>query len=169
MPGPGKRRGRAGTSPPQKMEDVMTERLLALLMACVSGSAMAVQGTLNSALGKVTGLFEASWVVHLSGLFIVSALLFILRLGAGSLREARSAEWYTLLGGPLNVLIIYLVVSSIPRVGVAPATTAIIVGQVVTAAAIDHFGLFGMKAISFNVTKGIGIVLLAIGAKLLLS
>ena len=64
--------------------------------------------------------------------------------------------------------IVYGVITSIDRVGVAAATTAIIVGQVSMAALVDHFGWFGLEAVPFNIWKGVGIVLLAASAWLLL-
>jgi transporter family-2 protein len=130
---------------------------------------MAVQGTLNSALSKAFGLLQASWAVHLTGLILLTALILALRSPWPGLSALKSTPWYTLLGGPLNVVIVYLVIVSIPRVGVAKATTAIIVGQVATAGIIDHFGLFGMKPVAFSLCKALGLALLAAGAKLLLS
>jgi len=147
----------------------MTETLLALLSACVSGSAMAIQGTLNSALSKVLGLLQASWIVHLTGLLVLTVLIAGAGISWPGLGALKSARWHTLLGGPLNVVIVYLVIISIPRVGVARATTAIIVGQVATAGIIDHFGLLGVKPVTFSLIKGLGLALLAVGAKLLLS
>ncbi|MDP2857062.1 MAG: DMT family transporter [Bacillota bacterium] len=147
----------------------MTETILALLAACISGSAMAVQGTLNSALSKILGLLQASWMVHLTGLLVLTVLIFVSKAGWPTAHALTPAPWYTLLGGPLNVVIVYLVIVSIPRVGVARATTAIIVGQVATAGIIDHFGLFGLRPVAFSLLKGLGLALLAAGAKLLLS
>ena len=40
---------------------------LALAAAALSGALMAVQGTLNAGLGKVLGLLEAAFVVHVVG------------------------------------------------------------------------------------------------------
>lgn len=78
------------------------------------------------------------------------------------------APWYTYLGGVISVFIIYLVAASIPKIGAANATTAIIVGQVTMAVIIDHLGLFGLQADAFTYRQGVGIILLAVGAKLLL-
>lgn len=129
---------------------------------------MAVQGSLNSALGKVTGLLQATFVVHLIGT-VATGLLLLLPLSAGSLARLPQAPWYTFLGGALSVLIIYGVVASIPRLGAAVATTAIIVGQVGLATVIDHFGLFGLEKIPFNWVKLAGLALLAAGARLMLN
>jgi len=142
--------------------------LLALTIAALAGVTMALQGSLNSALGKIVGLLEATFIVHVTGLILVSILLFAFQLGNGQLVKAHAAPWYTLLGGILNVAILYGVVSSIPRVGVAPATTAIIAGQVLTATVVDNFGLFGLTEIPFNWWRLIGVALLAGGAWCLL-
>lgn len=146
----------------------MSVKLLALLIAAVAGVTMAVQGTLNAALGKVVGLLEATMVVHLVGLVFATLLVVSLRMDNLSWHKFTQAPWYTYLGGILGVAIIYGVIRSIPKVGVAPATTAIILGQVFTAGLIDHLGLFGMRQIPFGWFKIIGIGLMATGAWLLL-
>lgn len=145
--------------------------MTALIIAALAGVTMALQGSLNSVLGKVSGLWEATFVVHLVGLLFVSALIFLifpLGLADCNLAAVFKAPWYAFLGGVLGVLIIYGVVKSIPRVGVAPATTAIITGQVLTAAVVDHFGLFGLQKIPFNAWRVVGVLLLAAGAWVLL-
>lgn len=146
----------------------MGVKILSLVIASLAGVAMAIQGSINSALGKVIGLWETTFLVHLVGLALVTFLLFICELGDGCWSKFPQAPWYTYLGGVLGVLIIYGVVRSIPQVGVAPATTAIILGQVFTASLVDHFGLFGMQKISFGWYDGFGALLMAAGAWLLL-
>jgi transporter family-2 protein len=142
--------------------------LLPLVLALVSGVLMAVQGSLNSVLSKVVGLWEATFIVHITGTVILFFVLFFFKIGRGSLAVWSHAPWYAYLGGVVSVFIIYLVAASIPEVGVSNATTAIIVGQVLTAVIIDHFGGFGLERIPCGWNQLAGLVLLAIGAKLLL-
>ncbi|MFZ5634630.1 MAG: DMT family transporter [Bacillota bacterium] len=146
----------------------MSIKLLALLIAAVSGMTMAVQGTLNTSLSKVIGLLEATFVVHLVGLVLVSLLLFVFKLGVLKPDLFGQVPVYSYLGGILGVIIIYGVMKSIPKVGVAPATTAIILGQVFTAGLIDHLGLFGMEKMPFNWCRVGGTLLMAGGAWLIL-
>ncbi|MDN5346463.1 MAG: bacterial/archaeal transporter family-2 protein [Clostridia bacterium] len=129
---------------------------------------MALQGSLNAALAKITGLLQATLIVHLTAT-IVTGVLLLFPLSPGSLGKALQAPWYLFLGGFIGVLITYGVVASIPRAGVALATTAIIVGQVTTALLIDHFGFFGLEKIPFTWWKLLGLVLLALGACLMLN
>lgn len=146
----------------------MGVRLLALLIAAVSGMTMAFQGALNTSLSKVIGLIETTFIVNLVGLIFVSLLLFGFRLGEIKFSLFGQAPLYAYLGGILGVIITYGVIKSIPKVGVAPATTAIIIGQLLTASMIDHLGIFGMEKMSFSWCKAGGILLMAGGAWLLL-
>lgn len=147
----------------------MSGKVLALMMALVSGVAMALQGTLNSALSKIIGLLEATLIVHFTATIVILLLLFGWGLGQGDLGRLGETPWYLLLGGLLGVAITYLVVASIPKVGVALATTAIIVGQVSAACVADHFGLFGLDKYPFTWYRLGGLVLLAAGARLMLN
>ncbi|MBZ4688401.1 MAG: bacterial/archaeal transporter family-2 protein [Clostridia bacterium] len=150
------------------MNLVISGSLFALALAVISGVAMAVQGGMNSALGKIIGLLEATFIVHLTAAILVGIMIFILNMGEGGLMRYTSVPWYLWLGGIIGVLITYGVVASIPRVGAAVATTAIIVGQVTTAMLVDHFGIFGLEKISMSWVKFLGLGLLAIGARLML-
>ncbi|NLI70445.1 MAG: DMT family transporter [Firmicutes bacterium] len=139
----------------------------ALLIAALAGAAMALQGSLNSVLSKETGLLEATLLVHVIGLAFLG-ILFALKLNDGNLFDVGRAPWYSFLGGILGVAIIYGVVVAIPRIGVASATTAIIIFQVSTAMLIDHSGLFGLQSIPFNWYKLVGLLSLALGGYLVL-
>lgn len=142
--------------------------LFALLIAALAGIAMALQGSLNAVLGKVIGTLEATFIVHAVGIAVILIALYLFRLGTGEIALIKEAPWYTYLGGVLGVLIIFGVVLSIPRAGVANATTAIIIGQLITAQVIDHCGLFGLEKVPFSLWKALGLALLALGGYLML-
>lgn len=139
-----------------------------VLVAALSGMAMALQGTFNAALGKVIGIWESTLLVHIIGTLTVLLIILCLGIGFDNFGKISRVPWYAFLGGILNVLIIYAVVRSIPQIGVGNATTAIIVTQVLTAVLIDSLGIFGMKKIEFHYIDLLGIALLAAGAKILL-
>ncbi|CUH96174.1 putative membrane protein [Propionispora sp. 2/2-37] len=146
----------------------ISNHIMALGLALLSGILMAVQGSLNAALSKVIGLMETTFIVHLIGTVLLIVILFLLKLGRGNLYALTDAPWYAYLGGVISIFIIYLVAASIPQAGMANATTAIIVGQVLTAIIIDHLGAFGMEQASWEWNDLAGLALLAIGAYLLL-
>lgn len=141
--------------------------IMALLAAAVSGIAMAIQGSLNTDLGKSIGLLAGTFVVQIIGT-VFAFLLLILGLDKSHWNMLDTVPWYSFLGGVIGVGIVYGVVYSISKVGAAAATTAIIVGQISMAAIVDHFGLFGLEKIPFNMCKGLGVILMAVSGWLLL-
>ncbi|HHY34520.1 MAG TPA: DMT family transporter [Firmicutes bacterium] len=140
--------------------------LMAYLVAALAGSTMAVQGAFNAILGNRVGSFQASFIVHVIGTVLLGMIL-LLGPGYASLGKIKEGPWYALLGGPLNVLIIWGVLSSVGRLGVAPATTAILFAQISTALLLDLAGLAGAR-ISFTPLKALGAALFGLGAWLLL-
>lgn len=146
----------------------MSAYLWGLLSATLAGIFMAVQGTFNAQLGKRIGLWETNLIVHLLGFVLLLILLFLFRIGQGNWEKAGQAPWYVYLGGVLSILIIFGVAAAISRLGVIIATTSIVTGQLLTAALLDHFGLFGLERISFTWLKGVGVLLLIVGARLIL-
>lgn len=57
----------------------ISNEMLPLVLALVSGVLMAVQGSLNTALSKVIGLLEATFFVHITGTILAVILLFSLK------------------------------------------------------------------------------------------
>ena len=142
---------------------------LFLVVAAGAGVLMAVQGSLNGALGKIIGVLEGNLILHGVGLLVVAVLLFLFGLGRGDLSRVGEAPWYLYLGGVINVAIIYGVMFSIAQVGAGNATTAIIVGQLAMALVVDWLGLFGLEKTAMTWSRGAGLVLMGIAAKLMLT
>lgn len=138
-----------------------------LSVAALSGAAMALQGTVNTALGKIVGTWESTLVVHVIGALASLLIIVLLGVGLGNLHKMGEVPWYAYLGGILNVVIIYAVVRAMSQIGVGNATTAIVTAQLITALLIDCTGAFGMKQYSFHYRDLLGVALLAIGARIL--
>lgn len=140
-----------------------------LALPCFAGMLMAVQGSINGAVSKIIGALEGNFLMHAVGLGLIFLLLFVIGIGDGDWSRIKELPWYGYLSGIINVAIIYGVMVSIARLGACPATTAIIVGQVGTAAVIDWLGLFGLERTGFSPWQLLGVAMLAAGARLLLA
>lgn len=147
----------------------MAAQLPAMGLGALAGLLMAVQGTLNTQLAKTVGRVEALLVVQAVGVLAAGFLLFPLGLGNGGLARLGQAPWFTLLGGILGAGIVFAVVGAMSRLGIATATTSILVAQILTAALIDHFGLLGAERLPFGWFKIVGLLLFAAGARILLN
>lgn len=136
------------------------------VLAAISGTAMALQGTLNSQLTQKTSLLSSVLAVHIIGTIV--ATLAVISCKVPFLQHKwTQIPWHLYLGGVLSVAIVGLVALSISKIGVCNATTAIIVGQVGAAVVIDHFGLLGVQKIAWNPWQFLGLILFSVGAKLL--
>ncbi len=141
-------------------------KLTWLVLAGLAGASMAVQGTLNAVLGKKTGSFEASFIVHVIGSLILGIIL-VTGLTGGNIKMAGKAPWWAFLGAPLSVVIIWGVLKSIGEIGVGAATTSIVATQITAALVLDCLGVTGTK-VSLSATKIFGGLLLILGVYLLL-
>ncbi|MGQ9779914.1 MAG: DMT family transporter [Bacillota bacterium] len=144
----------------------METKIIPLLLAAGAGACMALQGAINSLLGKTVGLARATFLVQTTGAVLAGAVLLF--PSRGSFAQLARVPWYALLGGPLGVAIVFLVAKSIAAAGAGPATTAIIIAQLTLAYLLDHFGLFGLERLPFSLWKALGILLIAAGGWLLL-
>ena len=138
-----------------------------LIIAAIAGLTMALQGSINSILGKKIGLPETTFLVHLTAAIIL-LLILLFKTENNMMNMFKDIPWYLYLGGFLGIIITYTVMVSIPELGVAVATTSIVSAQVLTATVIDHFGAFGLEKIPLTWIKLVGIVFLAIGVRLIL-
>jgi transporter family-2 protein len=136
-----------------------------ILYAAIAGATMALQGTFNTAAGKVIGIAENTLVVHLIGAATIGVLL-LFGIGKGDWSRFFEIPWYGYLGGILSAVIIFAVVAGMANLGVGNATAVIILFQVGTALLIDSFGLFGADKIPFAWSRLIGVILLFFGTKL---
>ena len=127
----------------------LSKDILFLLVAFLAGVAMAGQGTMNSAVSKAIGLSESTFVVHMIATFAM-VIILVLGFGQGDWSNYAKIPWYYYTGGLIGVMITYGVVISIAKLGAAVATTSIIVGQVLAASILDHFGFFGLEKLPFT-------------------
>lgn len=141
----------------------MSNLVLFLLMMC-GGVFIAVQPSINARLAQKTGVIESSTVSFAVGalaLLIVSTMV-----GKGSLRGVAAANWWELTGGLCGAFYVTLIIFAVPRIGTAAAMAATIAAQLATGLLLDHYRLFGYQGAPFDLKRGIGVVLLLIGAAL---
>jgi transporter family-2 protein len=143
----------------------MNNLTLVLLMAC-GGLAVAVQPSINARLAQKVGSFESSLISFAVGTLAMIAVVMI--FGRGSLRSAGSVTWWELTGGFLGAYFVTMTIITVPRLGTAAVMAIVIAGQLVTSALLDQFGAFGLRQVPLTPLRGIGIMLLCLGAGLVI-
>lgn len=122
---------------------------------------MSLQGVFNTRLSDKIGSWETNTIVQASGLVLTLIVLFF--FGNGNFKEIKSANKLYLLGGALGVVIIFTVMVSIKSLGTTVGIGTILVAQLLAAALIDAFGLFGSEKVPLSLHEILGIVIMIAG------
>jgi transporter family-2 protein len=135
------------------------------LMMIVVGMGIPVTAALNAGLGThIQSPVAASTILFAVGLVMTAVVLAFVGLPSRGVFSGLS-PWYYLAA--LGVVFYILAVTwSAPRIGVGNAIFFVLLGQLIAAALIDHFGLFGAAKSSLTLQRGIGLVVMAIGVYL---
>jgi bacterial/archaeal transporter family-2 protein len=131
------------------------------LIAAVGGIAVACQGQLIGIIDKNVGTIESVFLTYGGGGFIIGIIMLCLR--GGNLSSLHSIPYYTLLVGPLGLVIIAAIGYSVPRLGLVTAFTIIVAAQFIIAALIDHFGFLGADMRLITIPRMFGICVMFLG------
>ena len=136
--------------------------LYLVMIAAIGGVAVACQGQLIGIIDKNIGTLESVFITYGGGGLIIGIIMLVLR--GGNLSSLQSIPSYTLLAGPLGVILIAAIGYSVPRLGLVTAFTIIVAAQFIIAAVIDHFGFLGADIRHMNLSRmfGIGVMLAGI-------
>lgn len=137
----------------------MSVQALVMLLA---GIGVPILAALNAALGRTIGSPSvAAFVLFLVAL--VTTLAVVAVTGSGAFGKLGLAPRHYFLGGTLVAFYVLSITYIAPSFGVGNAVFFVLLGQLVSAAAIDHFGLFTAQAQPLNLTRLGGILVMAAG------
>lgn len=135
------------------------------IMMIVVGMGIPVTAALNAGLGThIQSPVAASVILFAVGLAMTALVLAFVGLPARGVFSGLS-PWYYLAAFGV-VFYVLSVTWSAPRIGVGNAIFFVLLGQLVAAALIDHFGLFGAIKSTVTLQRGIGLVVMALGVYL---
>ncbi|MDG1457491.1 MAG: DMT family transporter [Pseudoprimorskyibacter sp.] len=128
----------------------------------LAGVGIPLLAALNAALGVRIGSPWAATVV-LFTVALCCALAVSILTGPGALAKVPAAPKHLLLAGTLVAFYVMSITFVAPRFGVGNAIFFVLLGQLVSAATIDHFGMFGARVSPLTLTRAGGIAVMAIG------
>lgn len=136
-----------------------------LIIALSAGVALATQSAINTQLAKAMSgeAVIATFISFAVGTIVLFFIAWIKTDLWGNLSTVPSQPWWKLIGGILGAVVVFTTVLLAPKLGITAMLFFIIVGQLITAATIDHFGLIGMPIREVNITKLIGLIIVAFG------
>ena len=136
-----------------------------LIIALAAGVALATQSAINTQLAKAMSgeAVIATFISFAVGTIVLFFIAWVKTDLWGNLSAIPSQPWWKLIGGILGAIVVFTTVLLAPKLGITAMLFFIIVGQLITAATIDLFGLIGMPIREVNITKFIGLIIVAFG------
>lgn len=140
--------------------------LIAISIGFLAGGLLGAQPSVNGSLGKsVAHPLQASLISFASGTAIL--LLLVVTVGGGFppkfIDSPSGLPWWTWVGGAMGVVYVSTSLLLVPKIGSLPWFAAAMTGQVITALALDHYGLLGNPKTPVSVLRLIGTLLLVLG------
>ena len=132
------------------------------MIMLLAGIGIPVLAALNAALGTRLGTPVAAAAI----LFVVALTATLVVLSFDQPRAvlaAPAAPKHLFLAGILVAFYVLSITFVAPRFGVGNAVFFVLLGQLISAAAIDHFGLFGAQISPLSLTRALGIGVMGLG------
>lgn len=137
----------------------MTQYAMIMLLA---GFGIPILAALNAALGQYIGS-PATAATCLFLVALICCAVVVALTGTEGIKQLASAPKHVFLAGVLIAFYVLTITYIAPHFGVGNAVFFVLLGQLVSAAAIDHFGLFGAQISPINLTRAAGIAVMASG------
>ncbi len=145
-----------------------TETLRYALIMLAAGIGIPVLAALNAQLGGRIGSPAAAATVLFVVAFATAALTMIVTGGTEGLGKIPAQPRHLLLAGTLVAFYVLSITWIAPRFGVGNAVFVVLLGQMLSAAMIDHFGLMGALARPIAPLRLGGIAMMALGLMMIL-
>lgn len=97
---------------------------------------------------------------------LLTASLVAMTQGPSALVKLATAPKHLFFAGVLLAFYVLSITAIAPKFGVGNAIFFVLIGQLISAAVIDHFGLFGAQQIPLTWTRLSGLLLMATGVLL---
>ena len=129
----------------------------------LAGAGIPLIGVLNSGVARSVGNSFVATAVMFAMAAIVAFGLTLPLYGIPTLAQLGSAPLVSYGAGLLIGFYGLSATIIIPRFGAASFIAFILIAQLVTSAAVDQFGLFGMARRPIDITRLIGLIVIATG------
>ncbi len=128
-----------------------------------AGIGIPVLAALNARLGQhLASPATAGFILFIVALSS-AAIVMMLTTGPSALKLAPTAPKHLFMAGCLVAFYLLSITWIAPKFGIGNAVFFVLLGQMISAALIDHFGLFGAQTSPLTLTRAAGVALMAAG------
>lgn len=135
-----------------------------LLLAAIAGSVVPIQAAANARLG--TALGHPIWGVIVNTVLataIVGGYGLVFRPGNLTADNLAGIPWWAYIGGACAAVYLFSISAAAPRLGGATLIGMIVLGQLVVAALLDHFGALDLPQQPLTLGRVAGLLLILVG------
>lgn len=145
----------------------MTETMRHAAIMLAAGVGIPILAALNAQLGARIGSPTVAAVVLFCVALLAAIVVMLLTRGTAGFGLVAAQPWYLFAGGLLVAFYVLSVTFVAPRFGVGNAVFVVLLGQMISAAVIDQFGLFGAIVRPITAMRAAGIGFMALGLLLI--
>lgn len=140
--------------------------LVLVAASVLAGVASALQAATNGSLADRIGL-GATLLVSISVTSVAVGVLYFAQGGVRGSFFPTGTGWHFYLGGVYGFVILAALAFAFPRLGAGWAIALLVLGQGMTAVAVDHFGWFGQARTPISAIRLAGLTLIVAGTLLM--
>ena len=142
-------------------------KFLLIPLILLAGVAMPVEAAMNARLREALQSPTLGTLVSFAvGLTATGLLLGAGLMGRGSLAGAGGVPWWAWVGGALGVLIVFVSLVAVSKVGAAVLIVVTVLGQLAMSLAMDTGGWLGVPKVPLSAWRIAGAVLVLVGVLL---
>lgn len=142
--------------------------LAVMLVAVGLGASVGVQPVINARLGNFAGNPAlAALMSTLTSTTILLIYVLIIRPELPAMAVLRSGPWWMWTGGLIGAVYVAVSLNIAQRLGATTLVAVILVGQMIAALIVDHFGLLGLAEHPISPLRILGVLLLVAGVVLI--
>jgi bacterial/archaeal transporter family-2 protein len=145
----------------------MNSSIIYIVLALLAGIMIPFQSAMNAQLGKtLQSPYYAALTVFIVAAIGISLYILASKFALPTTTQFTAAPKWSYLGGILGGSYILLIVICAPKLGIGNVTVMVLLGQLLAAIIIDHFGLLGATIHLLNWKRLVGVALLITGVYL---
>jgi transporter family-2 protein len=142
--------------------------VMLLGIAVVLGLAVGVQPVINARLGNFAGNAAlAALISTVTSTTCLTLYVLITRPGLPSWGSLRAGPWWMWTGGLIGAIYVAVSLNLAQRLGATVLVAVVLIGQMIAAILVDHYGLFGLDQQEISPLRILGVICLIVGVVLI--
>ena len=147
---------------------ITLHKIFLTLVALMAGTSFVVQQAVNANLrAELSSPWWAGFFSYLGGTLVTLIMIALMREPFLSTSAIARSTWWSWSGGLFGAIYIAILIMLLPRIGTFAIVVLIVIGQIGTSLAFDHFGVMNVPHYPITISRMFGAVFLVVGVILI--